>query len=229
LEEWKGGSKMKKFLTEAFLLLIILLYSDACFALLYDFTIPGIATGQATTVYVVDGIPLEIQAGTMDADGNFTLGGSNTVIGQSLGTGGGLGVIEIGQSQVLENRIDLGEGLNFNFNPYFIPKIITFENVGSTDGPDFMRVFTDGNFFGDFDLSDDNDFFTAEVPIPLTGDVSKLGVTAVMGASSNFVPDFYVASIEGHVVPEPATILLLGSGFLGFVGFSRKRSKKMGN
>lgn len=194
--------------------LVLSLYSSLSFALMYDFgsTEAGVLNGLTEETFVVDGIPLQIQAGTMTSVGAFTLGGlgSTMCIDSS-----GLGVSQNSFcSQLQVDTAGEPEAIVFNFNSLFIPEEIALDKF--FEGED-IRIFTDGSLFGDFIGSS-----SGAKTISLPGGISSLWVTT-LGISDD--SDYWIASIEGTVVPEPSIMLLLGTGLIG-VGFFSKKFRK---
>lgn len=88
------------------------------------------------------------------------------------------------------------------------------------DGPDFLILNTanPGQSFSDIPwISNQVEIFWGLDPDCDISSIADLGITDV---------HFAYGTDYGTPVPEPATILLLGTGLLGIIGFGRKRLNK---
>lgn len=208
----------------AFSLVPVLFSAAKVFALSYDFTSPGAAVldGSTSGDFIVDGIALEVQAGLMNNLGDFTLGGNDAAL---LITTNGLGMTsDIAPSYQIQADTAIAgihDGVVFNFDPLFIPETISLASFFDSED---IRMYVDGALVGDF-LGDSSGSKTINLG---GGTISSLAITSLGDNSplqSSDDSDYYVASIKGTVVPEPSTMLLLGTGIAGLAG-SRLRRKK---
>ena len=190
--------------------------ADGSFLARYDVAISGrgtdwldLAADQTTMYYTGEGRIIKRYDVGLDAQlGDFaTLPGSGNAFALRLLSGGGLLVADGGDIKRLDSSGNViqtydiaGENTWFalNLNP---------------DGTSFWSGnYGTGNLF-EFDIATGTNTQTIG-----TGSSNLYGV-AVFGEQTQGCPDC------GGEVPEPATLLLLGSGLIG-VGFARKRFKK---
>lgn len=177
----------------------------------YNFRAPqaGVLTGSSAAAFEADGIPLEIEAGVMDQDGQFTPGAEGAVLAvvaeAPFGSRGeGLGVLSnLASLSFPDEALTRGEGLAFRFDPRFQPSRFTLS--GFTQGPDAtgegafeaVRVFVNGRFLADVP-GEDGGIVTVQLP----AGVATLAITPLLGEVPEIPlissdPVFYVASIEG--------------------------------
>lgn len=227
---------MKKALNIFLAPMILFWCSPMAFALTYDFTSMdafGALDGQTQSIFTAGGVPLNIQAGLTNASGDFILGDEAAALAVSTfadaGSHAGLGVTSTTtNSQVNADTLIAGkyEAIVFNFNPLFVPKEISLTSFfGESED---IRIFTDGVLFGDF--------YGGDMPSGLKSisfggttfsslQITTLGPDSPLSTTDD--SDYRVASISGTVVPEPSTILLIGTGLVGFAGTRlRKKFKK---
>lgn len=145
------------------------------------------------------------------------------------------------------DRIDSDADLQGNFFPGWFPV-----NEGLVGDPQHFAVHWEGQFYVDEDKdytysmgSDDDSwlFIDNELILDLGGvhamswDSYTLSLTQGYHdidiffaerhtVESGFQLNFFSDLEPGPAVPEPATMLLLGSGLIGLAGFSRKKFKK---
>ena len=187
--------------------------------LIYDFLAPGAAglSGSDTGTYAVGGVPLFIEAGSLDAEGVFERGGfgaSLAVIQPLPYFTGGLGVLSsIPSGTGLEEGLSRDEGLLFHFSPGFEPTRFTlngFTYGTGSGGFEAVRIFLNGVYVG-YVLGD----FDGTVTIPLPAGVTTLALSPVwdFGLISPLSSDpmFAVASIEGNVLSQAVLDIKPGS------------------
>lgn len=204
------------------LFLALLLVGDGAArgaTLVYDFLAPGAAglAGSETGTYTVGGVPLFIEAGSLEEDGVFERGGFGAVITiiQPLPFfGGGLGVLSaIPSGTGLDEGLSRNEGLLFRFSPGFKPTRFTLDNftygVGS-GGFEAVRIFLNGVYAG-FLLGE----FDGTVTIPLPAGVTTLALSPMLDfdlvSPLSSDPMFFVVSIEGTVLSEAVLDIKPGS------------------
>lgn len=194
------------------LVFLLLATGVAGASVVYDFTTPAAdaaLTGSAAGVLEAGGIPLMIEAGLLDHDGNFELGGENAALFVrltpalfSLGTG--LGVLsDVGSGSFPDDGLSMQEGLVFHFSPLFAPTLLHLSGItrgGSEGGGTFeaVRLFANGQYLLDRKGEPDG-----TLTIALPAGVSTLAVMPLQQPSAE-IPDlssdpvFFVAAIEGE-------------------------------
>lgn len=195
------------------LVLLVMAAGVAGASVVYDFTTPAAdaaLTGSAVGVLEAGGIPLVIEAGLLDHDGNFELGGENAALfvrltGEEFSPGVGLGVLSDVQSGSFpEEGLSRAEGLVFHFSPLFAPTLLHLSDLtqgGGEGGGTFeaIRVFANGQHL--LDLKGEPD---GTVTIALPAGISTLAVMPLFQLTPEIEvlssdPVFFVAAIEGEV------------------------------
>lgn len=222
----KMSSKSKQFSVIG-LFLICLFHGATTFALTYNFesSEATVLDGLTVGTFVVSGVPLEVQAGLLDATGNFTLGGADASLSvvspgsiPSFPLAGGLGINSTlfsgtDLSQALEGINQ--EGLLFNFDPIFEPQILTFRVFGNVTGFHVFSNLEDGAVSSVFGLESDGVFI-------LNPGITTLSLNIAGGTD----PAVFVTSIKGTVIPEPSTMLLFGTGLASLAAWRYRKSVK---
>lgn len=183
---------MRSFIRLTAVLVPLVLFAGGCL-LKYDFRMPAAESlaGQVQATYTQRGIPIIIEAGTMDAAGQFNAGAYQTTL--YVESSDGLGVLNVGLLQG-GSQLTVGEGLRIRFDPAFLPKRIVLGKFGS--GED-ARIFADGALVADYyGFSNTGDM---EISLPLPWTMRTLGLTTLGSRSDD--SDFFVLAIEGKIVP----------------------------
>lgn len=186
---------------------------------IYDFLAPAAAglAGSETGTYTVGGVPLFIEAGSLDGEGVFERGGFGATLAviQPLPFfGGGLGVLSaIPSGTAVEEGLSRDEGLVFHFDPRFEPTRFTlngFTYGTGSGGFEAVRIFLNGVYIGHLLGEFDG---TVTIPLPAGGTTLALSPVwdfdLVSPLSSD--PMFFVASIEGRVLSEAVLDIKPGS------------------
>ena len=176
--------------------------------LVYDFLAPGAAglSGSETGTYTVGGVPLFIEAGSLDSERVFERGGFGATLAviqpQPFFNGGGLGVLSsVPSGSSLEEGLSRDEGLLFRFSPGFEPTRFTLSGFtyGTGSGAfEGVRIILNGVYVG-YVLGE----FDGTVTIPLPAGVTTLALSPLLDFQTVTLssdPTFFVASIEGNVL-----------------------------
>jgi hypothetical protein len=194
------------------LLLLLLVANVAGASVIYDFTTPAAEatlSGAQAGVLEAGAIPLVVEAGLLDHDGNFTPGGENATLSVRLvpelfSPGAGLGVLSnFPSGSFPDDGLSMEEGLVFHFSPLFAPRFLHLDGItlgGFEDGGTFeaVRVFVNGQYLLDRKGEPD-----ATLTIALPPGVSTLAVMPLLQVTQEISdlssdPVFFVAAIEGE-------------------------------
>jgi hypothetical protein len=206
-------SRQPVFFTILSALVFFLLAAGAAGAsVVYDFVTPqadAALSGLEVGVLEAGGIPLVIEAGLLDHDGSFELGGENAVLAVILTPppfriGEGLGVLsQVYSGSYPEEALSMQEGLVFHFSPLFVPTRLHLSGItlgGPTGGGAFqaVRLFANGVYLMDRKGEPDG-----TLTIALPAGVSTLAVMPLLEETPEITslssdPVFYVAAIEGE-------------------------------
>jgi hypothetical protein len=195
--------------------LILFVPAAVAGTVVYDFTTPqadAALSGKAAAFYEAGGIPLAIQAGLMDHDGNFEPGGADAVLSVILTPpdefhlGVGLGVLsDVSSGSGPEDGLSMAEGLVFHFSPLFAPTLIHLSGLtlGGPDGGgtfEAVRLFADGELLLDRRGEPDGTLTIALPPGISTLAVMPLLIETPEIPSLSSDPVFFVAAIEGNAL-----------------------------
>ena len=213
---------MKKFLATTLAIGILTWASSAMATPISDITVPtlGVTFNSISRDFIISGFSSSVAVGYEDSTqeayfGSFVLGttGLNSVISNQ----GKTITYTVDSSTGMTGKVDLVD-VDDSYSELIIGSLVSLEMTVINP---VLGLFEGLGFFSVMGGS-------------LASDFGDSGGIASVGLSFNMPLDFY-SSFAGIAntrlypetqAPEPSTILLMGSGLLGLVGYNRKRFSK---
>lgn len=202
------------------LLLVVLAISLSATSQASAATITDLVTFSATEFTVSSGDPAGTTVPVSPVTGSFTITFDPTQNYSSLFTGNTSGITLNSLNITLDSSLSFSYGATANYLYAGSPAGDLWVG-GGNDGPGVVIVSPPTN---DFYLRIDN--FTT------TPTFGQLGYSQTQGATAGYQYYFYTTSADGDsvsvtpVVPEPSTMLLIGSGLLGLGAFKFRKKLK---